>query len=99
MVAGNVRTHPVHPPTCPTLTHPTLHGWPHLSLSHTHTPCTSSAPVGVAIAARLSGGAQPLSSKSLPPSLDVMGWCTWDAFYSTVSARGIQVRTHMDLYM
>jgi len=45
---------------------------------------------GVAAAARLSGGARPLSTKTLPPSLDVFGWCTWDAFYSTVSARGIQ---------
>ncbi len=45
---------------------------------------------GVAAAAALSGGAQPLSTKRLPPSLDVFGWCTWDAFYSTVSARGLQ---------
>ena len=45
---------------------------------------------GVAAAARLSGGAQPLAKKKLPPSLDVFGWCTWDAFYSTVSAKGIQ---------
>lgn len=46
---------------------------------------------GVAAAARLSGGAAPLSTKKLPPSLDVFGWCTWDAFYSSVSAKGIQV--------
>ena len=45
---------------------------------------------GVTAAARLSGGALPLSQKQLPPSLDVFGWCTWDAFYSTVSAKGIQ---------
>ncbi|KAG1666519.1 hypothetical protein FOA52_014416 [Chlamydomonas sp. UWO 241] len=45
---------------------------------------------GVADAARLSGGARPLSQKVLPPSLDVFGWCTWDAFYSKVSARGIR---------
>lgn len=25
----------------------------------------------------------------MPKSLDVFGWCTWDAFYSTVSAKGI----------
>lgn len=25
----------------------------------------------------------------MPPSLDGFGWCTWDAFYSTVSARGL----------
>lgn len=47
---------------------------------------------GVQAAARLSGGAAPRTSKALPPSIDMFGWCTWDAFYSTVSARGIQVR-------
>lgn len=46
--------------------------------------------VGVTEAARMSGGARPRRDKALPPSLDVFGWCTWDAFYSTVSARGIQ---------
>ncbi|KAG2488978.1 hypothetical protein HYH03_012419 [Edaphochlamys debaryana] len=44
---------------------------------------------GVAAAAALSGGARPRSTKALPPSLDGFGWCTWDAFYSTVSARGL----------
>ena len=43
----------------------------------------------VAAAAALSGGAAPRSVKELPPSLDSFGWCTWDAFYSTVSARGL----------
>lgn len=45
---------------------------------------------GVAAAAALSGGAKPRAHKRLPPSLDAFGWCTWDAFYSTVSARGLQ---------
>jgi hypothetical protein len=40
----------------------------------------------VAHAARLSGTAKPLAAKQLPDSLDYFGWCTWDAFYSTVSA-------------
>lgn len=44
---------------------------------------------GVAAAAALSGGAAPRSTKQLPASLDGFGWCTWDAFYSTVSARGL----------
>lgn len=44
---------------------------------------------GVAVAAALSGGAKPRAHKRLPPSLDAFGWCTWDAFYSTVSARGL----------
>lgn len=45
---------------------------------------------GVTTAAALSGGALPLSSKQVPASVDLFGWCTWDAFYSSVSARGIQ---------
>lgn len=43
----------------------------------------------VAGAAALSGGAKPLWQKQVPGSLDLFGWCTWDAFYSSVSARGI----------
>uniref|UniRef100_A0A061S594 galactinol--sucrose galactosyltransferase n=1 Tax=Tetraselmis sp. GSL018 TaxID=582737 RepID=A0A061S594_9CHLO len=43
----------------------------------------------VASAAALSGGGKPLSAKQLPPSLDVFGWCTWDAFYSKISAKGL----------
>jgi raffinose synthase len=42
----------------------------------------------VAEAARLSGGAKPLHEKKLPPSVDVFGWCSWDSFYSAVSAKG-----------
>eukprot|EP00193_Tetraselmis_chui_P000478 CAMPEP_0177763786 /NCGR_PEP_ID=MMETSP0491_2-20121128/7051_1 /TAXON_ID=63592 /ORGANISM="Tetraselmis chuii, Strain PLY429" /LENGTH=1004 /DNA_ID=CAMNT_0019279905 /DNA_START=153 /DNA_END=3167 /DNA_ORIENTATION=- len=44
----------------------------------------------VALAASYSGGSKPLSEKVLPPSVDVFGWCTWDAFYSRVSAKGIR---------
>ena len=29
------------------------------------------------------------SRKQVPKSLDVFGWCTWDAFYFRVSAQGI----------
>lgn len=29
------------------------------------------------------------AQKQLPKSLDVFGWCTWDAFYWQVSAKGI----------
>ena len=42
----------------------------------------------MAAAAALSGGARPLREKRLPPNLDVFGWCSWDAFYSAVSASG-----------
>lgn len=43
----------------------------------------------IAAAAKLSGGARARTEKTLPASLDVFGWCTWDAFYNTVSAKGI----------
>lgn len=39
-------------------------------------------------AAAMSGSAKPRQQKQLPPTLDVFGWCTWDAFYSRVSAQG-----------
>ena len=42
----------------------------------------------VAAAAKLSGGAKARTDKLVPASLDSFGWCTWDAFYSRVSARG-----------
>jgi Raffinose synthase or seed imbibition protein Sip1 len=40
----------------------------------------------VARAAQLSGTAKALTSKTLPDSIEYFGWCTWDAFYSSVSA-------------
>eukprot|EP00961_Rhodomonas_salina_P299556 3939026-Rhodomonas_salina.1 len=30
------------------------------------------------------------SEKALPPTLDVFGWCTWDAFYSQVNPEGVK---------
>ncbi|MEW5305191.1 MAG: hypothetical protein WDW36_007751 [Sanguina aurantia] len=42
-----------------------------------------------AAAAVLSGGARPRMEKQLPETLDLFGWCTWDAFYREVSALGI----------
>lgn len=30
------------------------------------------------------------AEKQLPPSLDVFGWCTWDAFYSAVEPQGVK---------
>lgn len=44
----------------------------------------------MAAAAAMSGSARPRCQKELPPSLDTFGWCTWDAFYSTVSAQGLR---------
>ncbi|BDA43643.1 probable galactinol-sucrose galactosyltransferase 2 [Coccomyxa sp. Obi] len=43
----------------------------------------------VAAAAQLSGGAKPRLSKQQPDFVGSFGWCTWDAFYSQVSAKGI----------
>jgi raffinose synthase len=40
-------------------------------------------------AAAYSGGAKPLNQKVIPQSLDLFGWCSWDAFYSSVSGRKI----------
>lgn len=34
------------------------------------------------------GGAKPRAAKTLPEFVDMFGWCTWDAFYSRVSAEG-----------
>jgi hypothetical protein len=48
----------------------------------------------VAKAASLSGEARPRVEKQLPDSLNYFGWCTWDAFYSSVSAK---VRFRRDL--
>lgn len=42
----------------------------------------------VIVAAECSGTAKPLRAKTLPPTLDSFGWCSWDSFYSTVSAQG-----------
>ena len=48
----------------------------------------------VAAAAQLSGGAQQRQDKQQPDSLNWFGWCTWDAYYSKVSARGKQALLH-----
>ena len=42
----------------------------------------------VVAAASLSGGASALQEKQIPATADVFGWCTWDAFYHSVSAKG-----------
>ncbi len=30
-----------------------------------------------------------LREKQLPPLCDMLGWCTWDAFYADVEAEGV----------
>lgn len=44
----------------------------------------------VAAAARLSGTSKPRDEKHVPAIADLFGWCTWDAFYSRVSAAGVE---------
>lgn len=48
---------------------------------------TSSASSAIMLA---SGTAKPLPEKTLPDSINWFGWCTWDAFYSKVSAAGVK---------
>ena len=38
--------------------------------------------------AALAGTAKPRSEKKIPEFMKSFGWCTWDAFYSQVSAQG-----------
>jgi raffinose synthase len=54
------------------------------------------ADAAVLAAASLSGPARPRTAKGAgdgsgadPHFMDAFGWCTWDAFYSEVSARGV----------
>jgi raffinose synthase len=47
------------------------------------------ADAAVVAAASLSGAARPRTAKQIPDFVDLFGWCTWDAFYSSVSARGV----------
>lgn len=42
-----------------------------------------------AAAASLPGGSRPRWEKQLPEISRYLGWCTWDAFYDSVSAQGI----------
>ena len=37
----------------------------------------------------LAGTSKPRSAKKVPDFLKSFGWCTWDAFYSQVSAQGV----------
>ena len=63
--------------------------WPSALLVAAGDDVHSLIDVAVTTAASLSGAAKPRTSKRLSPFVDVFGWCTWDAFYSQVSAAGI----------
>ena len=51
----------------------------------------------VIAAAKHSGGAKPLRNKQVPATADGFGWCTWDAFYTRVSAAGVQNLANMQV--
>ena len=51
----------------------------------------------VIAAAKLSGGAKPLRDKHVPATADGFGWCTWDAFYTRVSAAGVRNISEMQV--
>ena len=44
----------------------------------------------------LAGTSKPRSAKKVPDFMKSFGWCTWDAFYSQVSAQGVvfALRSH-----
>lgn len=65
------------------------HRWPHTLLAAASSDPYLLIDTAVAHAAQLSGTAKPLRQKRLPSSVDVFGWCSWDAFYSSVSAQGL----------
>lgn len=65
------------------------HTWPEAILVAVDTDPYDLVGRSVAAAAELSGGGKSLCQKVIPRSLDYFGWCSWDAFYSSVSATNI----------
>ncbi|KAI8103223.1 hypothetical protein M9435_004565 [Picochlorum sp. BPE23] len=63
--------------------------WPEAVLVAVDTDPYNLVRKSVVIAAERSGGGKSLSQKIVPRSLDYFGWCSWDAFYSSVSAPNI----------
>lgn len=63
--------------------------WPHALLLACGDDPFALIEAAVPEAARYSGTAKPLREKRLPPSIDKFAWCSWDAFYSSVSAQGL----------
>ena len=63
-----------------------MHPHVHLHSAYVHSAAGLTAP----IPASLSNHASCCrADKAIPASLDTFGWCTWDAFYFTVSAQGV----------
>lgn len=63
--------------------------WPHALLLASGDDPFALVDAAVPEAAKYSGTAKPLREKRLPPSIDKFAWCSWDAFYSSVSAQGL----------
>jgi hypothetical protein len=63
--------------------------WPHALLLACGDDPFALVEAAVPEAAKYSGTAKPLREKRLPPSIDKFAWCSWDAFYSSVSAQGL----------
>ena len=63
--------------------------WPHALLLACGDDPFALIEAAVPEAAKYSGTAKPLCEKRLPPSIDKFAWCSWDAFYSSVSAQGL----------
>ena len=51
-----------------------------------------------AVAERL-GTFEVVSKKQVPADLDVFGWCTWDAFYQSVSPEGVRAALRPVMYV
>lgn len=60
--------------------------WPSVALVSSGRDIYTLMEKAVTKAARLSGNARPRTEKNLPDCMNGFGWCTWDAFYSGVSA-------------
>lgn len=60
--------------------------WPAVALVSSGRDIYALIEKAVTKAARLSGNARPRTEKNLPDCMNGFGWCTWDAFYSGVSA-------------
>ena len=63
--------------------------WPHALLLASSDDPFALVDIAVPEAAKYSGTAKPLREKRLPPTIDKFAWCSWDAFYSSVSAQGL----------
>eukprot|EP00892_Ulva_mutabilis_P009614 jgi/Ulvmu1/7024/UM033_0083.1 len=66
-----------------------LNEWPAVVLVSSGREIYSLIENAVTKAARLSGQAKPRTQKKVPDCVNGFGWCTWDAFYSGVSAEGV----------